>query len=41
MADIYLGARCQKYVPANTFKGMLEETIVFTAGQYVLSLFGP
>ena len=39
MAGIYLGARCQKYVPANTVKGMLVGTIVFTAGQYVVFLF--
>jgi hypothetical protein len=39
MAGIYLGARCQKFVPANTIKWMLAGTILFTAGQYALSFF--
>ena len=39
MAGIYLGARCQKYVPANIIEWVLVGTVVFTAGQYVLFLF--
>lgn len=35
MAGMYLGARCQKFVPAKTIKWMLAAIIVFTAGKYV------
>jgi len=37
MAGIYLGARCQKYVPGTIIKWMLVGTILFTAGQYIVS----
>jgi hypothetical protein len=40
MAGMYLGARCQKFVPANAIKWMLAVIIVFTAAKYVLSFFG-
>lgn len=39
MAGMYLGARCQKYVPAKAIKWMLAGIIVFTAGKYVISFF--
>jgi hypothetical protein len=35
MAGMYLGARCQKFVPAKTIKWMLAAIIVFTALKYV------
>lgn len=35
MAGMYLGARCQKYVPARAIKWMLACVIVFTAVKYV------
>lgn len=34
MAGMYLGARCQKYVPAKAIKWMLAGVIVFTAVKY-------
>ncbi|MBI4881155.1 MAG: sulfite exporter TauE/SafE family protein [Planctomycetes bacterium] len=34
-AGMYLGARCQKFVPARTIKWMLAGVIVFTAAKYV------
>lgn len=34
MAGMYLGARCQKYVPAGAIKWMLSGIIVFTAAKY-------
>jgi uncharacterized protein len=40
MAGMYLGARCQKYVPAKAIKWMLAGIIVFTAMKYVLEYFG-
>ena len=40
MAGMYLGARCQKFVPANTIKWMLAGIIVFTALKYVVAFFG-
>lgn len=39
MAGMYLGARCQKYVPAKAIKWMLSGIIVFTALKYVLDFF--
>jgi uncharacterized protein len=36
MAGMYLGARCQKHVPATAIKWMLAGIIVFTALQYVI-----
>ncbi|MGE4292855.1 MAG: sulfite exporter TauE/SafE family protein [Desulfovibrio sp.] len=35
MAGMYLGARCQKFVPARYIKWMLAVIILFTAGKYV------
>ncbi|RJP85564.1 MAG: sulfite exporter TauE/SafE family protein [Desulfobacteraceae bacterium] len=35
MAGMYLGARCQKFVPARTIKWMLAGIIFFTALKYV------
>ncbi len=40
MAGMYLGARCQKYVPAKVIKWGLAAVIVFTASKYVLAWFG-
>ena len=37
MAGMYLGARCQKFVPARTIKWMLSVIIVFTALKYVVA----
>ncbi|EFK05517.1 conserved hypothetical protein [delta proteobacterium NaphS2] len=39
MAGMYLGARCQKFVPARAIKWMLAGIIVLTAGKYVLGFF--
>ncbi|TKB28604.1 sulfite exporter TauE/SafE family protein [Desulfopila sp. IMCC35006] len=39
MAGMYLGARCQKHVPARTIKWMLAAIIIFTAAQYILESF--
>jgi uncharacterized membrane protein YfcA len=36
MAGMYLGARCQKFVPASTIKWMLAGIILFTALKYTL-----
>jgi uncharacterized protein len=40
MAGMYLGARCQKFVPASSIKWMLAGIIVFTALKYVAAFFG-
>ncbi len=40
MAGMYLGARCQKFVPAKTIKWMLAAIIIFTATKYVAEFFG-
>lgn len=40
MAGMYLGARCQKYVPARAIKWMLAGIIVFTALKYAAAFFG-
>lgn len=39
MAGIYLGARCQKYVPAKAIKWMLGSIIVYTATKYLIDFF--
>ena len=33
---MYLGARCQKFVPAKYIKWMLSAVILYTAGKYAL-----
>ena len=40
MAGMYLGARCQKYVPAAVIKWMLAVIIVFTALKYISDFLG-
>jgi len=40
MAGMYLGARCQKFVPASAIKWMLAGVIVFTALRYAAAFFG-
>jgi hypothetical protein len=40
MAGMYLGARCQKFVPARAIKWMLAGVMVFTAVKYVFDFFG-
>ncbi len=40
MVGMYLGARCQKFVPAKVIKGMLGAIIVFTAMKYVADFLG-
>jgi len=39
MIGMYLGARCQKFVPAKAIKWMLAAVIAYTAGSYVLGFF--
>ena len=39
MAGMYLGARCQKFVPARTIKWMLGGTIIFTGIRYICAFF--
>ena len=39
MAGMYLGARCQKYVPASAIKWMLSGIILFTATKYAVGFF--
>lgn len=39
MCGMYLGARCQKFVPAKAIKWMLSGTVIFTAAKYVLNYF--
>lgn len=39
MLGMYLGARCQKFVPANAIKWMLTGVIVFTALKYIAAFF--
>lgn len=39
MAGMYLGARCQKFIPANAIKWMLAGIIVFTGSKYILEFF--
>ncbi len=40
MAGMYLGARCQKFVPASAIKWMLAGIIILTAGKYLLDFWG-
>jgi hypothetical protein len=40
MAGMYLGARCQKYVPAKAIKWMLAAIITFTAVKYAAAFLG-
>ena len=40
MAGMYLGARCQKFMPAKAIKWMLAGVIVFTATRYLAAFFG-
>ena len=40
MAGMYLGARCQKYVPAKAIKWMLAGIITFTALKYAYAFWG-
>ena len=40
MAGMYLGARCQKFVPAKVIKWMLAGVIVFTSFKYIANFFG-
>lgn len=39
MAGMYLGARCQKFVPARAIKWMLAGIIIFTALKYAAEFF--
>lgn len=39
MIGMYLGARCQKFVPARAIKWILAAVIAYTAGSYVLEFF--
>lgn len=39
MAGMYLGARCQKYLPAKAIKWLLAGVIVFTAAKYLADFF--
>lgn len=39
MAGMYLGARCQRFVPASAIKWMLAAVMLFTAAQYVAGFF--
>ncbi len=39
MAGMYLGARCQKFFPANIIKWMLTAVILFTAFKYIAEFF--
>jgi uncharacterized protein len=40
MAGMYLGARCQKFVPARAIKWMLAGIIIFTGIKYGFAFFG-
>lgn len=40
MGGMYLGAYCQKFVPAKVIKWMLAGIIVFTATKYISAFFG-
>jgi uncharacterized membrane protein YfcA len=40
MGGMYLGARCQKFIPASAIKWMLASIIVFTGIKYGLAFFG-
>ncbi|MFO7666024.1 MAG: sulfite exporter TauE/SafE family protein [Desulfobacterales bacterium] len=40
MAGMYLGARCQKFVPARVIKWMLAGILTLTAVKYIAAFFG-
>ncbi len=40
MAGMYLGARCQKFVPARAIKWMLAGILTLTAVKYIAAFFG-
>ncbi len=40
-AGMYLGARCQKFVPSKAIKWMLAGILMLTAGRYVVAFIGP
>jgi uncharacterized membrane protein YfcA len=37
---MYLGARCQKFMPARAIKGMLAGVIICIAAKYLAFFFG-
>ena len=39
MAGMYLGARCQKHVPARVLKYLLAGILLFTAARYLGQAF--
>jgi len=39
MVGMYLGARCQRFMPAGAIKGMLSVIIIFTAINYIAEFF--
>lgn len=39
MGGMYLGARCQKFVPAKTIKWMLVALLLFTSVKYIIDFF--
>jgi len=39
MCGMYLGACCQKFIPAKAIKWMLSGTVIFTAAKYMLNYF--
>jgi hypothetical protein len=41
IAGMYLGARCQKYVPSRVIRGMLSAVILLTAARYLIDLASP
>jgi uncharacterized membrane protein YfcA len=40
MVGMYLGARCQRFMPAGAIKGMLSVIIIFTAINYIIQFLG-
>jgi len=40
VAGMYLGARCQKFVPARMIKLILCICVLFVAGKYIIAFFG-
>lgn len=40
MAGIYLGARCQRYVPATAIRWMLTVILLIVAAKYIAAFFG-
>jgi hypothetical protein len=40
MAGMYLGARCQKFMPAKVIKWMLAGVLIITATRYLVAFFG-